>query len=166
MFVVWTSNHHSIHKLTAQINSIPLQQWFGHMRFGKACVFPRKIRRNMEMKGVCVEKAQNGGNRQWERGGGPAESHSSGQPAWSSEENRTLPDEQPCKQLWPVTWLRPLASNSHLNQLQSWEMAFIGADMHLNNSFMTKTQNQDLLSVALPATTRHGSSAAPSLRHH
>lgn len=42
MFLVWTSNHHSIQKLTAQINTILLWQQFGHIRFGKVCVFPRK----------------------------------------------------------------------------------------------------------------------------
>lgn len=113
------------------------------------------------MKSACVAKAQSGGKRQQGRGEEAQPSHTAvgSLPA-------LLRRTEPLDELKAVTWFRPLASNSHLNQLQSRETALIGAYMHLNSSFVTKTQNQGLFSAAFPAPTQLHSSAAPSPRHH
>lgn len=124
--------------------------------FGKSCVFPKK--KSEEKCGD--EKCLCGKGTKWkkattgERGGGPAESHSSVQPACSSEEDRT--SRSPGSGHLPQT----------VTSTSSREMALIGAYIHLNSSFMTKTQNQGLFSAALPAPTQRHSSAAPSPRHH
>lgn len=87
MFVVWRSNHQSIQKLTALIHIYH----FNSDLFWKVLCF--SLEKSEEKRGD--EKCLCGKGTKWrkattgERGGGPAESHSSGQPACSSEEDRT-----------------------------------------------------------------------------
>lgn len=96
MFLVWTSNHHSIQKLTAQINTILLWQQFGHIRFRK--------------KNQRDEKYLWGDGTRW--GKGMAAHHIWGDGSKSSCSQQDSQQHQPAHPSWggwrPLWWPNPV----------------------------------------------------------